>query len=72
LQTVLDQWEKFERDASTFEDWLEGATNQSSRLAQLEKLDTQNIVVLRNKMEHFLVNMNRMIAYSPVKPKNNI
>ena len=54
---MLDQWEKFERDATAFENWLDSAKDQSNRLAILDTVDTQNIVVLRNKMEHFLVSM---------------
>ena len=55
LETLVDQWDQFERDAATLEMWLATALNHLPELSAMDTDETEDIGVLRQKMELFLV-----------------
>lgn len=65
LETLVDQWETFEREASAFEQWLTLSNQQLTRISAMDNLDLQNISAIKCKIDNFLVRLS-MISNQPL------
>ena len=57
LETLVEQWEKFETEATQLEQWLSSALKRSQHLSSLDDRELQNISAIRQKIDIFLVNI---------------
>jgi hypothetical protein len=55
MQTMVDQWEQFDRDISTLDSWLDAALIQGPTVGGFTEGDSRNISILKTKMDAFLV-----------------
>ena len=54
LESMVDQMEQFERDATTLDAWLQAAINRTQILSSLEEPELQSLGAIKQKMELFL------------------
>ena len=68
LETLVEQWEKFETEATQLEQWLSSALKRSQHLSSLDDRELQNISAIRQKIDIFLVSDSIHTYFYETKP----
>ncbi len=67
----MEQWKKWERDATRLETWLRGALGRLHELSSLDNTELMNVGALQHKISLFLVSnypLTSSLAHSCLAP----